>query len=326
MVFKIDWEKTHKRHVIPDDIIKSMLEDYYPSRDIESYKLLDGGCANSNVIVYLCSQALPVILRVYIRDPGSAEKEKKISGLLCGNVPVPEFYYDASLSGYKFAIVKFLPGRSLQDFLLNNGGEDIEPVMFKVGHVLGQITNIKFPHSGFFNDNLEIKEELNQQALINYCMELLKNWNVQSALSQDKINQIKKNFDAYASFLPDGNEKNLVHADFDPANILVDKRNGEWQVSGVLDWEFAFSGSTLHDVSNMLRYAHLMPQNYTTSFLNGLTSQGYQPADSWNITMYLLNIISLLDCLSRTAYNTRPNQNSDIQKLIAYFLFQLDGQ
>ncbi len=44
---------------------------------------------------------------------------------------------------------------------------------------------------------------------------------------------------------PNKNEKHLVHADFDPANILIAKEGSDWNVSGVLDWEFSFSGSIL---------------------------------------------------------------------------------
>ena len=44
----------------------------------------------------------------------------------------------------------------------------------------------------------------------------------------------------------------LVHADVNPKNLLVDPATGG--VTGVLDWEFAYAGSPLGDVGNLLRF------------------------------------------------------------------------
>jgi Ser/Thr protein kinase RdoA (MazF antagonist) len=44
----------------------------------------------------------------------------------------------------------------------------------------------------------------------------------------------------------------LVHADFNPKNLLVDPATGG--VTGVLDWEFAFAGAPLTDLGNLLRF------------------------------------------------------------------------
>jgi aminoglycoside/choline kinase family phosphotransferase len=52
--------------------------------------------------------------------------------------------------------------------------------------------------------------------------------------------------------------RQLVHADFNPKNILVRGAS----VAAVLDWEFAFSGTPLFDVGNMLRFAERYPPGY----------------------------------------------------------------
>jgi aminoglycoside phosphotransferase (APT) family kinase protein len=44
----------------------------------------------------------------------------------------------------------------------------------------------------------------------------------------------------------------LVHADFNPKNLLVDPATGG--VTGVLDWEFAYAGAPLGDLGNLLRF------------------------------------------------------------------------
>lgn len=81
------------------------------------------------------------------------------------------------------------------------------------------------------------------------------------------ISKISHLFDKHVHLFPNDNERHLVHGDFDPANILVDRTEGIWKVTGILDWEFSFSGSALWDIANMLRYAHLMPPEFENAFL-----------------------------------------------------------
>ena len=124
-------------------------------------------------------------------------------------------------------------------------------------------------------------------------------------------------------YLPDEAEHHLVHGDYDPANILVNKIDGQWKITEILDWEFAFSGSPLFDVANMLRYAHQMPATFETSFIQGVSTRFTLP-QHWRITTHLLNMISLLDCLTRCPIEQRPNQRADIYSLISYMIHQLE--
>jgi len=320
MTFKATWEKTHTRVHLSDSKIKQMLATYYSENNIKNFHIIEGGCANINVLVTLRNSDSPIILRVYCREGESAYKEQKISKILKGKLPTPEFYYIAEAFGYVFAIIEYLPGISLRDFLLRDNYRDVGQVMFKVGKALGVIYSIKFPHSGFFNKNLKVMENATADGLIDLCLDCLQDTKVQSVISAENIDQIQTLFKVYKDFLPAGIERNLVHGDFDPANILVIDRDGEIEVSGILDWEFSFSGSTLYDIANMLRYSHHMPRKYQDSFLEGLRSAGYLLPISWQITIKLLNIVSLLDCLKRSDLENIPNQITDIKKLIQHKL------
>ena len=145
-----------------------------------------------------------------------------------------------------------------------------------------------------------------------------------SQLSTTTRFAIRHYLDKYLYLLPKSEEKQLVHADFDPANILVLKANGHWQISAVLDWEFAFSGSILWDVANMLRYAHHMPAIFQQSFLAGLKDGGVSLSKNWKITVHLLNLLALLECLKRANSKTAPIQCADSQALILYILSDLE--
>ncbi len=115
----------------------------------------------------------------------------------------------------------------------------------------------------------------------------------------------------------------MVHGDYDPANLLVDRSDGQWKISGVLDWEFAYSASPLQDMALMLRYAHHMPPLYETAFVLGVQNGGVELPDDWRLRIDLLNILNLLSCLVRCPPDQRPNQCADICELIEHILTRI---
>ena len=74
----------------------------------------------------------------------------------------------------------------------------------------------------------------------------------------------------------------------------------------------------------MLRYAHQMPVQFEESFLKGL-KEGYTLPPDFHISIHLLNLSSLLDCLARCPYGPHSNRCSDIRALINFFIKQLDN-
>jgi hypothetical protein len=142
-------------------------------------------------------------------------------------------------------------------------------------------------------------------------------------LSPEVVAEIKKAIKQYATLFPTDSEKHLVHGDFDPANILVDKINDSLVVTGILDWEFAFSGSYLWDVANMLRYAHKIPPEFQNSFLDALQRNGVKLPADWRTTTHLLNLSSLLDLLKRSDPQHHPHRYADIRELIDHILSEL---
>jgi aminoglycoside phosphotransferase (APT) family kinase protein len=71
----------------------------------------------------------------------------------------------------------------------------------------------------------------------------------------------------------------LVHADFNPKNLLAARRGGRWQVTAVLDWEFAFSSSPLFDIGNMLRDRR--PAGFVEAFVDGFRDGGGTLPEDW---------------------------------------------
>lgn len=325
MTFKQNWEKTNQHMEIAPKAIEGMVRLAFPSARLSSYEIIAGGCANLNVKITLESKAQPYILRVYVRDKEAPYIEQKLGVLLQGIVPIPQIYFIGDLEDHRFAIAEFMPGITLRDYLLNGEAQAMESLMREAGEILAKLQTIQFPSSGFFNRDLSIQESHTLPSCVSFAKDCLNHPTVKETLGQVTISQIHKILEDCSDLFPDDGDSHLVHGDFDPANVLVHQINGRWHISGLLDWEFAFSGSHLWDVANMLRYAHQMPPLYEYSFLKGIEHGGITLPPDWRRRISLLNILSLLDCLARSSPVHHPHRCADIRGLIAYFINQVGG-
>ena len=323
MTFKHRWEQTATLYSLPEGTIDGMVRQAYPQQKLLSHKVLSGGCANLNIKIQLEGLEWPFILRIYLRDQDAAYREQKLGELLKATVPVPLTHYVGDHAGYRFAITDFLPGISLRELLLGEVPYDMKAIMEEVGRVLSKISSHTFPQNGFFERDLKVIDYA-PNGYRTLARESLDNHTVASQLSPEMILKIRHYLDNYSSLFPDDSESHLVHADFDPANILVEKREGHWRISGILDWEFSFSGATVCDVASMLRYVHHMPPEFAQAFLKGLETGGIHLPVNWRLTIHMVNLVSLLDCLARADPAVSPCQCADICELIDHILRELD--
>ena len=317
MTFKQNWEKKELQLQLPMKTIKSMVTLAFPGKKFGTYKIISGGCANLNIKINLKEGESSYILRIYLRDKDAAYREQKLSDLLKPNIPLPHIYFIGDYNNYRFAITEYISGITLRELLLGNEPYDLSAIMFEVGQLLARIQSHHFRTAGFFDTHLNIAEKTSQDGLLAFAKNCLESPTIINALNADDLSKISYYLETHKNCFPDENEKHLVHADYDPANILVDKLNGQWKISGILDWEFSFSGTPLWDVANMLRYAHQMPAQFEASFIKGL-QEDYTLPKHWRISINPLNLVSLLDCLIRVSLVESPNACEDICRLIQH--------
>lgn len=324
MTFKNNWEKADQHVKIPPETIRSMVAMALPNKKLAFYEVISGGCANLNIKIYLLNEPQPLILRIYVRDKEAAYREQKLAELLKHTVPIPDVSFVGECKSYRFAITEYMPGISLRDFLLNHPHDNIESVMLQAGQMLAAIQQIQFPMVGFFDADLKVSQPFTRQDYLTFVQTCLTHPTVVEQIGPEAINKIKESQERYDALLLDEMQAHLVHADYDPANILVDKIEGQWKITAILDWEFAHSGPTLLDVANMLRYAHHMPPIFEEAFLQGLKQGGVTLPENWRIRIQLLNVDALLDCLVRCTPQESPNRCADIRELIGHILMDLE--
>ena len=315
-MLKADWEKTGETVSVGDDVIRAMAAQGLPGAALQFHETISGGCANLNVKLRVSGRDKPLILRIYIRDAGAAQREQALSKLVAPAVPAPEFLYVGAHGGYSYALVECLEGMTLRDLLLNRD-EDPLCAVHDAGRICAELQKHRFPNPGALDEKLHALPE-DPPDFVNFAAECLAHPFVQKQFGPAKCRRLLALMEDNRALLPDNSQSFLVHGDYDPANILVKRDGAGWTVSGILDWEFAFSGAWLWDVSNMLRYAHLLPPTYEGAFLEGLQDGGAKLPPDWRITVRLMNVTSLLWCLLSGNDGSKPRQAADICKLTDY--------
>ena len=324
MTFKNNWEKADQHFQVSAPMIQAMVKLALPEKKLVFHEVISGGCANLNIKIDLSNEPQPFILRIYLRDKAAAYREQKLAALIKHSVPLPEVYFVGDFEDHRFAITEYMPGISLRDLLLNHPNGNIPGIMYQAGQILASIQKYQFSIAGFLDADLKVSPPTSRQEYVTFARECLTHPTVLAQIGHETISKITEYLEKYGSLFPDENQTHLAHGDYGPENILVDKIEGQWKITAILDWEFAHSGSTLCDVANMLRYAHHMPPIFEDSFLQGLKQGGVNLPEKWRISIHLLNLLSLLDCLIRRSPKERPHQCADICALIRFYLGQLD--
>ncbi|WP_327204065.1 phosphotransferase family protein [Paenibacillus tyrfis] len=118
----------------------------------------------------------------------------------------------------------------------------------------------------------------------------------------------------HAGLLEEQPKYSLIHSDFNGRNVLLaPDGSGGYEVTAVLDWEFAFAGPPLVDIGNMLRYESTGSE-FEHHFIRGYVQEGGVLPERWELKSKLADLIALLDLLNGAAES--PNRAADLVWLI----------
>jgi aminoglycoside phosphotransferase (APT) family kinase protein len=274
-----------------------------PGNKVVDTRPLTGGYSNDNSLVATADGA-EYVLRRYLGS-NSCAVEAALAERLTGVVPVAEVIAadpDGSVAGEPVLLSAFVPGQLLGDVLAEQPGPAAAELGRSTGRVLAAIGSVSFAAPGFFSGRaLEpgpagMEPTSSLDAFVRRC---LADGNAAGHLSDDEQRKLVLFAERGASALEvlHGSRK-LVHADFNPKNLLVRQDDGgHWVVAAVLDWEFAFSSTPLYDVGNMLRDPR--PAAFRDAFLAGFRDGGGSLPADWRQLSQALDLYSLADLLTR---------------------------
>jgi aminoglycoside phosphotransferase (APT) family kinase protein len=297
-----DWGRRYEYVILEKSRIDSLLQPVFPGRTLDSVELLTAGKCNTNYKIKVSGHSESYVLRIHVRDPMGGERDRNIFRWIEERVPVPDVLYTTTGSepgAISYTVMRWVEGILFSDILASKDETAIAECAYDIGFTLANIGSFTFTRAGFFGPDLTIIEEIEEAGILAYFEQFLfkggAGENLGTALTRRLWSFLKDNAN-YFKTLEDA--RSLVHSDYKGFNILVRQVEEGWKVSAVLDWEFAFAGTPLIDIGNMLRYSHLHPPVFEREFIRGYREQGGVLPAEWKKVAKLVDLLSLCEFLN----------------------------
>ena len=290
--------------LIAEPIRGWLSRDALPGDEIQNATALTGGYRNANILVVTAAGG-SYVLRRYLHS-NTCAVEAALAGRLTGIVPVAEVIAadpDGTMAGEPVLLSRFMPGDMASTVLPGLTPSEAATLGRSAGAILAAIGSVSFPRPGFFDgpdlipgpDGMEPTADL--PAFVDRC---LRTDNAQQALTSAEQEGLRRHAARVGTVLSAVHgSRQLVHADFNPKNLLAANHNGTWTITAVLDWEFAFSSSALFDVGNMLRFRDELPSSFADGFIAGYTDTAGALPSNWRELSQAIDLFALADFLTR---------------------------
>ncbi len=301
---KANWTRLHSPLAIDLATLTELMRPVSSGRPVVDAELLTAGLANTNYKVKVSGRVEPFVVRVYTRDRAACRKEVDIYNLIHDRVPLPDVLY-ADVDGRDYdrpyAVTTWVDGIMLDHVFAQGSAADVASAAHAAGHTLAVIGSYTFPGAGFFGPGLVIAHPLGDAdtSWLPYIQERLFEGIAGERLGvtlRDRLWHVVMQGVAEVRVVDDA--RSLAHADFNGPNVMVRREGDAWVVASILDWEFAFAGSPLHDIGNMLRGADALPAAFEPAFIRGFTDGGGMLPPAWRRIVRLLDFVNLCEFLN----------------------------
>ena len=293
---------------MPPDLLPPELRDWLEGPDVlgrrvVAVEVLAGGHSNETLAV-TAEDGRRYALRRY-PGTGTCAVEVALLARLDGVVPIAPVVAadpDGERSGAPALLSLLVSGRDLGSVLPTLAPADAAACGREVGAGLAALGTVAFDAPGFFDGPglvpgpPGVDPTTGLDAFVERC--LAASAPARDALGAEGCAGLRATAERFARPLQRlAGQRRLVHADFNPKNLLVAERDGRWVLAAVLDWEFAFSGCPLFDVGNLLRRPR--PEGFERGFVAGFTAGGGDLPPDWRVLSTGLDLFSIADLLTR---------------------------
>jgi aminoglycoside phosphotransferase (APT) family kinase protein len=297
---------SHGGRPVLDRAAAAWLRRVLPGRRITAAEVLGGGYRNENIRLITDDGGGGYVLRRYLR--GDAARACAIEAALAARlataaVPVAEVIAadpQGVAAGTPLLLARYMPGIMVSEATVHDPAAAAE-LGAAAGRTLAAIGEVTFPRGGFFTGpDLVPSPEGMPGNLPEFLESCLRAGRAASALSPREIGGLRALAAAADPLARSvGGARRLVHSDYNGKNLLATGGDGRWSISAVLDWEFAFSGSPLTDIGNMLRFREELPAGFADGFIAGYRDGGGELPERWREISEALDLYALADFLTR---------------------------
>ncbi len=293
----------YRHDALPPGVV-GWLDRVLPGQPIIHAERLAGGFSNDNILIRT-GAGRRLVLRRYVRSNACAV-EAALADRVRGVVPVPEVVAadpDGTGAGEPVLLSEFVHGLPVSQALAAGTRQDAAALGRAVGAALAAIGTVRFASGGFFSgaDLVPAADAAWPGGLPDFVDRCLAGGGASQALSAAEQDGLRELALRSAPLLAEvAGAAQLVHSDYNPKNLLAAPGvAGGWSVTAVLDWEFAFSGSPLTDIGNMLRFGDQIPEPFGPEFIAGYQAAGGELPARWRQISQALDLYALADFLTR---------------------------
>jgi aminoglycoside phosphotransferase (APT) family kinase protein len=285
------------------DRIGALLSPVLEGAEIAEIRRVEGGLVNTLYRITLADRGGALCLRVFAAGRPAWEAERNILAQVSASLPVPEALL-AGEGGPGFAH-PYLVYRWIEGMTLDECRRQTQPAAFlslaePLGRLLAGVAGFSFADARNRGPNADHKSPSSVVALLQFSEESLRRGLARLRLGDALADALWRLLEAGALRLGALDCATcLVHGDLGGRNILVAPiGNGHWRVSGLIDWEEAFSGAALWDVGRLFRYGGRYSDTFRQRFARSYLVAGGTLPEDWRRTARLLDATRLVELLS----------------------------
>lgn len=289
-------DSDRRNPILPFD--PAPLSKWLDGRQIASHRLLSGGKSSTN---YLVETSADERFVYRLRKANDCRREAAVMAMARKLVPVPKVL--AHDRGW--CLMEFVEGEPLLDSIRH---------VAQAATLIPKLASLQFERPGWFDEGGEVGDfpfTFDDEGLHDA---MLDEPQVRQWLGEDLAQEVRLLLDRERERMPRLSAKPcLVHADFNPSNILV----REGKVVALLDWEFSHSGTSWMDIGNLRRNT---PDHFRPQIAEGLRSGGFELPEDWELRAELIDLGSHLEFLITQRSDAFKRTRVDkVRKMLEFF-------
>jgi aminoglycoside phosphotransferase (APT) family kinase protein len=253
----------------------------FARRDIAGAERFADGVNHDTYKITFRGDHEPVVLRIY-RRADKLPVEVSALRAVRGKVPAPAVLHVEPDGAPPFVILEYVDGLTFREFRRRADRALVGEVSYRIGRTLAAIHAIAadtFAPAG----ELDIAETPLLGRRVD--RELLRR--VQSFVASRR-GELRESMTRQC----------FTHGDFNNRNVLVRRRDAEWEVAAVVDWESAGLDTPLHDVARFLQYETRATPLREPSFSRGYLDGGGSLPEQWWSLSRAINLVDQCRLLS----------------------------
>src|SRR5262245_35412254 len=285
------------------DQIRALLSPLLNGAAIAGVERVEGGLVNTLYRITPSDGSDSLCLRIIAAGRLSWEKERETIARVSASLPVPVVLLSGQCNSdfpHPYLIYRWIEGITLDNCRRQESAAALLSLAEPLGRLLAGVARFSFENArdGESNDIHAAPPSIEELLSVNE--EMLLRGLARERLGAALADALWRRLDANAVRLDAlGSDARLVHGDIGGRNILVaPAEDGNWRVSGLIDWEAAFSGSSLWDVGRLFRYPKRYSEDFRSRFERSYRDAGGSLPEDWRRTARLLDSTMLVAILN----------------------------